>query len=236
MVWIGFTAWIAYGAQWFANTVYEGDSDAPDGSIRKQHFADGMRAFSIAGQVKSVVSLCATLLIIFTMMYSSIRPRYVYAPCIFLGAAASFMAAIAVGHNGNFAVICTTMAEITGVGSFSVPFGIIAMLNERMAREGKTVSTALQMSLLNCCVTVGMQVCTMFLAGVEGFVELDKALPIGFMFAASALSVAGVATLFLNDAPGEAVATTSSDEENTTTEDESGGATTSDECGCVAAC
>merc|ERR1712012_614686 len=169
------------------------------------------------------------------MMYSSIRPRYVYAPCIFLGAVGSFLAAVAVGHNGNFAIICTTMAEITGVGSFSVPFGIIAMLNERMAREGKQVSTALQMSLLNCCVTLGQQICTMFLAGVEGFVELDKALPIGFMFAAAALTVAGVATIFLNDDPGEEVATTS-DEENTNTEDESGGATTSDECGCVTAC
>lgn len=236
MVWIGFTAWVAYSMQWFANTVFQGDSDAPEGSILKQHFAEGVEAFSFAGQVKSVVSLFATLLIIFIMMNSSIRPRLVYAPCIFIGAVASFLAAVAVGHNGNFAVVCVTLAEITGVGSFSVPFGIVATLNERMAREGKQVSTALQMSLLNCCVTVGQQVCTMFLAGVEGFVELNKALPIGFMFAAVALTVAGVATLFLNDAPGEEVATTSSEEENTTSEDETGGATSSDESGSMAVC
>ena len=35
------------------------------------------------------------------------------------------------------------------------------------------VSTALQMSLLNCCVTVGQQICTVALAGIEGRLSLE---------------------------------------------------------------
>merc|ERR1712051_529109 len=107
----------------------------------------------------------------------------------------------------NFAVICMTMAEITMVGCFSVPYGLVAAMNEKAAREGKQVSTALQMALLNCCVTVGQQVCTMVLAFVEGYLPLDKALLIGFIVAGLALSVSGVATLFLNDRPEEDIPT-----------------------------
>jgi hypothetical protein len=76
------------------------------------------------------------------------------------------------------------------------------MLNEQAAKEGKQVSTALQMALLNCCVTVGQQVCTMFLAAIESRIALDQALLIGFMLAAVSFGVAGIATLFLDDSGG----------------------------------
>jgi solute carrier family 45 protein 1/2/4 len=124
VVWIGLMTWVAYGGQWFANTVFEGDGNAPKGSIKKQHYADGMQEFAFGGQVKSIVSLLFTLLIIFIMTNTSIRPRLIYAPCIFVGGVASLLAAMVVGHNGNFAVICMTMAEITMVGCFSFPTGL----------------------------------------------------------------------------------------------------------------
>jgi len=237
MVWVGLMCWVAYGGQWFANSVFEGDENAPEGSVKKQNYADGMQEFAFGGQVKSVVSLFFTLVIIFIMSNTSIRPRLIYAPTIFIGATASLLAAMVVGHNGNFAVICMTMAEITCVGCFSVPYGMVASMNERAAREGKQVSTALQMALLNCCVTVGQQVCTMFLAGIESWIALDKALLIGFMMAGVAFIVAGVATLFLDDSAGddEAVVTTT-DEENTSEEETAGQTTTDGEYTSVPAC
>merc|ERR1712150_337329 len=205
MVWIGLMCWAAYGAQWFANSVFEGDSNAPKGSEKEENYAAGMQEFAFGGQVKSIVSIFFTLLVMFVTSNSNIRPRLIYAPTIFCGAAASFMASIFVGHHANFAVICMTMAGITMVGCFSVPYGLVASMNEKAAREGKTVSTALQMALLNCCVTVGQQVFTMILALIESYVELDKALLIGFSVAGAAFVTSGVATLFLNDRPDEDV-------------------------------
>jgi len=184
------------------------------------------------------VSLFFTLMIIFIMSNTSIRPRLIYAPTIFIGATASLLAAMVVGHNGNFAIICMTMAEITCVGCFSVPYGMVAALNERAAKAGKHVSTALQMALLNCCVTVGQQVCTMFLAVIESWIPLEKALLIGFMLAGVSFIVAGVATLFLDDSAGrsEEIVATTSDEENTSEEETTAQTTTDGEYTCVPAC
>merc|ERR1719223_2262761 len=203
MVWIGLMCWAAYGAQWFANSVFEGDSNAPKCSVKEENYAAGLQEFAFGGQVKSIVSIFFTLLVMFVTSNSNIRPRLIYAPTIFCGAAASFMASIFVGHHANFAVICMTMAEITMVGCFSVPYGLVAAMNEKASREGKPVSTALQMALLNCCVTVGQQVCTMILAFVESYIELDKALLVGFAVAGVSFVTSGVATLFLNDRPDE---------------------------------
>jgi len=211
MVWVGLMCWVAYGGQWFANSVFEGDSNAPKGSEKEEHYAEGMQEFAFGGQVKSVVSLFFTLLVMFIMSNTKIRPRLIYAPTIFVGATASFLASLVVGHNANFAVVCMTMAEITMVGCFSVPYGLVAAINEKAAREGKPVSTALQMALLNCCVTIGQQVCTMILAFVESYLALDKALLIGFMVAGLSFVVSGVATLFLNDRPDEDIPTSSED-------------------------
>merc|ERR1712154_625669 len=203
MVWVGLMCWAAYGGQWFANSVFEGDANAPKGSEKEENYAAGMQEFAFGGQVKSIVSLFFTLLVMFVTSNTNIRPRLIYAPTIFVGATASFLAALFVGHHANFAVICMTMAEITMVGCFSVPYGLVAAMNEKASREGRTVSTALQMALLNCCVTVGQQVCTMILALVESYVELDKALLIGFAVAGVALTTSGIATLFLNDRPDQ---------------------------------
>merc|ERR1719511_422391 len=201
MVWVGLMCWAAYGGQWFANSVFEGDANAPKGSEKEENYAAGMQEFAFGGQVKSIVSLFFTLMVMFITSNTNIRPRLIYAPTIFVGATASFLASLVVGHNANFAVICMTMAEITMVGCFSVPYGLVAAMNEKAAREGKHVSTALQMALLNCCVTVGQQVCTMILAFVESYIALDKALLVGFAVAGVAFVTSGVAALFLNDRP-----------------------------------
>jgi hypothetical protein len=226
LIWIGLTAWNGYGGQWFANSVFQGDETAPEGSVEKEHYAEGIAAFSFAGQMKAVAQLLSTLLIMYLMMNTSIRPRYLYAPCIFIGFVSSLLAALVVGHDGNFAEVCMIMAVFPETGCFSIPFGLIATMNKRLEKQGKPVSTALQMALLNCCITVGQQICTLTLAGIEGKLSLEKALPCVFMLAAIAQGVAGGSTLFLDDKSVEdepdkttTGETTTSEEENNTSDE-----------------
>merc|ERR1712066_21122 len=96
------------------------------------------------------------------------------------------------------AMACMTLSTMPETGSFAIPFGLVATLNRKAEEEGKPVSTALQMALLNCCVTV-----TMTLAAIEGRLELETALPIIFMFAAAAQLLGGSGALFLDDKPSE---------------------------------
>lgn len=145
----------------------------------------------------------AALAIIVILLNTNLRPRLVYAPCIYIGAAASFLAALAVGHASTFAIVCFTLSVMPEVGSFAIPFGLVATLNKKAEREGKPVSTALQMSLLNCCVTVGQQICTLTLAAVMGKMSMASALLCVFVLAGGAQALAGTGALFLDDAPVE---------------------------------
>merc|ERR1719158_1234441 len=156
-------------------------------------------AFSHGGQGKAGLQRISTLVIITLLLKTTLRPRYVYAPCIYIGAVVSILAAAVVGHSGTFAIICMTASTMPETGSFAIPFGLVATLNKRAQEEGKQVSTALQMALLNCCVTVGQQICTTTLAAIEGKLSLETALPCIFMVAATAQAIGGTGALFLDD-------------------------------------
>merc|ERR1712228_476760 len=126
-----------------------------------------------------------------------IRPRYVYAPCILVGMLASLAAAFLVGHSGLFAQLCFTISIMPETGSFSVPFGLVALKNRQDEAAGKVVSTALQMALLNCCITIGQQACTMILSAIESRMPMAEALPVIFVVAAAVYGVASASTLTL---------------------------------------
>merc|ERR1711972_803196 len=145
-----------------------------------------------------------------------IRPRTVYAPCIYIGAVVSLVAAFVVGHSKTLAEVCMTVSIMPETGSFAILFGLVATLNKQAELEGKTVSTALQMALLNCCVTVGQQICTVVLAGIEGRLTMEKALPCVFMLAMGAQLLGGTGALFLNDKPVQDVTHDSGDKGNPT--------------------
>jgi hypothetical protein len=199
LVWTGITSWTIYGGQWFANSVHEGDQNAPAGSDKKIAYAEGMRAFGVGGQCKASLMLVSSLTIIAILLKTTLRPRLVYAPCIYIGAVASILAAFVVGHDSLSAIFCMTMSVMPETGSFAIPFGLVAVLNKRAEEEGMQVSTALQMALLNCCIAVGQLICTMALAALEERLPLAEALPCTFMISAAALLLAGTGALFLND-------------------------------------
>jgi len=135
------------------------------------------------------------------LLFTQIRPRLIYAPCIFIGATVSLLAAFAVGHKGAFAILCWACSIMPETGSFAIPFGLVATLNKRAEAEGKTVSTALQMALLNCCVTVGQEICHLVLSLIEGNLELKQALPCVFILAGVAHCLGGASALCLDDTP-----------------------------------
>eukprot|EP00440_Ansanella_granifera_P070655 gb/GFBE01076676.1/.p1 GENE.gb/GFBE01076676.1/~~gb/GFBE01076676.1/.p1 ORF type:complete len:504 (+),score=102.59 gb/GFBE01076676.1/:1-1512(+) len=208
LVWIGNTAWNNYGAQWFANSVYGGDQHAPEGSPEKIAYGKGMAAFGLGGQIKAGLQLTSALIIIALLLKTTVRPRTVYAPCVLIGAVVNFLASFAVGTSGAFATVCFLISILPETGSFAIPFGLVATLNKRAEQEGKQVSTALQMALLNCCVTVGQQICTLSLAAIEaGIPDLKEALPYVFILAGVAHSLGGVGAAFLNDRPPQAIET-----------------------------
>merc|ERR1712087_64309 len=180
---------------WMEISVYVGDEKAPEGSASHQAFADGEHAFTVAGQGKSVMQLVTSVAIITALLNTRVPPRFLYAPCIFGGAIVSILAAFFVKQNGAFAMVCMVFSVLPEAGSFAIPFGLVAAINRRAEQEGKTVSTALQMSLLNCCSTLGQQICSTTLAAVEGRMSLTAALPVTFMVAAVAQSIGGVGAL-----------------------------------------
>ncbi|CAE8726597.1 unnamed protein product, partial [Polarella glacialis] len=201
LVWVGNTAWNNYGAQWFANVVFEGDQHAPEGSPQRIAYGHGVAAFSTGGQFKSGLQLISSLTLMAILLKTTIRPRLVYAPCIFLGGAADFLAAFAVGTSGVFAIVCMAVSTMPETGSFAIPFGLVAILNKHAEEEGKQVSTALQMALLNCCITVGQQICTVSLAALEASLPLETALMWVMILAGIAHTLAGFGALSLNDKP-----------------------------------
>ena len=201
LVWIGNTAWTYYASQWFADSVYQGDQHAAAGSEKKLAYARGMDDFSTGGQLRSGLQLLSALVIIALLMKTKLRPRLIYAPCILIGAIVSFLAGFVVGHVATFAMVCFVLSIMPETGSFAIPFGLVATLNKRAEEEGKQVSTALQMALLNCCVTVGQQVCHMVLAIIEEHLPLEKALPCVFILAGVAHTLGGTSALCLDDKP-----------------------------------
>eukprot|EP00439_Symbiodinium_sp_Y106_P072766 s625_g13.t1 len=201
LVWIGNTAWQYYSEQWFAISVYQGDQHAPAGSEAKLNYGRGVQAFSEGGQMRSGFQLLAALGIIALLLGTRLRPRLMYAPCIYVGAVVSFLAGYVVGHNVTFAILVFVTSIMPETGSFAIPFGLVATLNKRAEQEGKQVSTALQMALLNCCVTVGQQVCHMVLAIIEQHLPLTAALPCVFLFAGVAYTLGGSSALCLDDKP-----------------------------------
>lgn len=214
LVWVGNTAWNLYSGQWFEAAVFEGDETAAVYTPARTNYEKGKDAFAFAGQLKSGLQLVSTLAIIAILLNTRCPPRKIYAPCIFIGFIASMAAAFFVGTNGLYATICLTFSIMPETGSFAIPFGLVATLNRRAAKEGKQVSTALQMALLNCCVTIGQQICTLSLALIQGKMSFKDSLPYIFMLSAGAQIVATGGALMLDDTDPAEELTSDSDNES----------------------
>jgi len=214
MAFFGIQTWNAYSQQWFTSSVYQGEEQAADGTPEKEAFIDGKNAYALGGQLRSVVQLFVSLFIMVVLATTSLRPGFVYAPCLYIGAAASLLAAFAVGHSGTFAMTCLVLSIVAETGAGSVPYGLVASCSQQAEVAGKQTSTAMQMALLNCCITVGQQVTTLTLAGLETQLSLAQSLLIILGTTGVVYALAGTGALLLKKDVDQHHEDTASDEDD----------------------
>jgi len=196
MVWLGNTVWGSYGKEWFTNSVYPGDPEAPLGSHAREVYVAGADAFSTAGQCGSVFNLFLSFAFM-GLGYTSLPHNLIYAPCLFGGAAVCFMCAFVVGHSHTLAFTCSVLSQVGITASGSIPYGIVAVWNRAAEEAGHAGSAAMQMAILNCCFTVGQQLCAMILGGLEGSYSVSVSLKGLYIISMVANGLAGIGALFL---------------------------------------
>jgi len=196
MVWLGNTVWGTYGQVWFTTSVYPGDAEAAEGTAEHIAYADGAKAFGSAGQIGSLFNLALSFLIMGIGM-TKFPNHLLYGPCILVGAAVCFMSAFVVGHNHTLAVACFVLSNVPLTAAGSIPYGLVAVWNKAAEQAGQVGSVAMQMAILNCCITVGQQLCTMTLGGLEGSYSVNESLKGLYIISAVAGSLGGLGAMFL---------------------------------------
>merc|ERR1712014_215117 len=214
MVWLGNTVWGSYGKVWFTNSVYPGDPEAPLGSIAREVYIAGADAFSSAGQWGSIFNLFLSFAFM-GLGYTSLPNNLIYAPCLFGGAAVCFLCAFVVGHSHKLAFTCFVLSNVGLTAAGSIPYGIVAVWNKAAEEAGHAGSVAMQMAILNCCITVGQQLCTLILSGLETKYSLVFALKAMLIIGMAANGLAGVGALFLTTGSKNAGKSVSTSDEST---------------------
>merc|ERR1712051_705345 len=218
MAWLGNTVWGSYGKVWFTNIVYAGDPEAPPGSLAREVYVAGADAFSTAGQYGSIFNLFLSFAFM-GLGYTSLPNNLIYAPCLFGGAAVCFLCAFVVGHSHKLAFTCFVLSNVGLTAAGSIPYGIVAVWNQAAEEAGHAGSVAMQMAVLNCCITVGQQLCTMILGGLEGWMDFVEAVKFLFIISMVANGLGGVSALFLTTGgkpAGKSLSTTDSSESEET--------------------
>jgi len=200
-VWLGNTVWGSYGKVWFTNSVYPGDPEAAAGSFAREVYVAGADAFSTAGQMGSIFNLFLSFAFM-GLGYTSIPNNVIYAPCLFVGAFVCFMCAFVVGQSHTLAIGCFVLSNIGLTAAGSIPYGIVAVWNKAAEEAGHAGSVAMQMAILNCCITVGQQLCTMILGGLESSYSVNDALKGLFILSMIANGLGGVGAMFLTSGSG----------------------------------
>merc|ERR1711920_387921 len=200
MGWIGLTVWNNFGLQYFGISVYGGDPHEDASEELTKAYEDGQKAFGQGIKFKALVQLVSSFLIMGIVQYCKcIPPRVMYAPWLAGGAVVSLAAAFVVGTNGTLAMICLCFSVLPEVGSFAIPYGLVAALNKQAVKEGKEDKTALQLALLNSCITVGQEVCILAKFGIEIFMPTKAALKPMFAAGGSLLVAATGGVLLIDD-------------------------------------
>jgi len=194
--------WGSYGKVYFTTSVYPGDPEAPPGSLAREVYVEGADAFSTAGQYGSIFNLFLSFAFM-GLGYTSLPNNLIYAPCLFVGAAVCFMCAFVVKHSHNLALFCFVLSSVGMTAAGSIPYGIVAVWNRAAEEAGQAGSVAMQMAILNCCITVGQQLCTMILGGLEGSFSVIDSLKGLFIISMVANGLGGIGALFLTTGKSE---------------------------------
>merc|ERR1712117_318764 len=144
------------------------------------------------------LNLAFALLFMAVGVFAPFVPAHLmYTPCLVIGTFVCFMCAFVVGNNANLAILSFVLSNVCLVAAGCLPFGMVAKWNKEAELAGKVGSVAMQMAVLNCCITVGQQLTTMILGGLELKYDLVVALKYLFVLSMIANGLASVASLFL---------------------------------------
>merc|ERR1712084_177354 len=108
-----------------------------------------------------------------------------------------FLCAFVVGHSRTLAFTCFVLSNVGLTAAGSIPYGIVAVWNKAAEEAGHVGSVAMQMAILNCCITVGQQLCTMILGGLEGSFSVNDSLKGLYIISMVANGMGGIGALFL---------------------------------------
>merc|ERR1712051_19780 len=151
----------------------------------------------------------------------SMPNHLIYSSCIFVGAAVCFCCAFVVGHSHVLAILCFVLSNVCLTAAGSIPYGIVAVWNKEAEQKGRAGSVAMQMAILNCCITVGQQLCTMILGSLESLTDVAGALRYLYAISMGANLFGAFAALLLKPGTKQAVSTEESGTETSSSETES---------------
>jgi len=191
---------------WFSETVFGGDADAPEDSLLRHRYEDGQNANTTAGLLNSVLMIVFSMMLVIFMLKSTCPLRYVYAGCLYGGAAALIVAKIAV-HAGSVVVAMTIVTliavPVSAVNAF--PFALVGAMNKSAAEDGKATDTGVQMGVLNIFICMPQLLSTLVVGAMRNSLS-TSALPWVFFMAGISFAIAGTGAIFLNDKEARAKA------------------------------
>merc|ERR1719445_1622013 len=196
LVWFGNTVWGSYGKLWFTEAVFEGNPEAETGTPAHTAYVEGAEAFSKGGERGALVSLLLSF-VLMGLSFTPIPHHFIFAPLVFVGTIVCYMSAFSVGHAGGLAILALVLSNIPLAAAGSIPYGIVAVWNKDDADAGKVSSVATQMAILNCCITVGQQMCHTILGTFETSSSAVEAIHKVFILSMVANGVASIGSLFL---------------------------------------
>lgn len=217
LTWFGNTVWGSYGKVFFIDSVFEGNAEAPQNSTLYSAAEEGAKAFNKGGKLGSLASMALSF-ILMGVSFTSIPYHFIFAPLLFVGAIVCYMCAFVVNQSSVLAITSLVLSNIPLGAAGSIPYGIVAVWNKAGEASGKAPSVAMQMSILNCCITVGQELCHMVLGSFEKVNTVPKALNMLFTISMVANAVAAFAALFLGFGRNQVKSTEPSESEGETSE------------------
>lgn len=221
-VWLGNAFWGMYGKEYFTKSVYEGNQTAPEGTYGYEQYVAGNEEFSHTGVMGSALNLALGFVFMW-LGSTSIPSHFYYAPAILAGALVCFMSALVVHHNHKLAGFAFVLSQVPLTAAGSIPYGIVAVWNKAEEQmTGKVGSVALQMAILNCCITVGQQACTVI---ESALLASGQTMPVALknllLISMVANTIGGICTLFLGGGPQPIDSTQEASESEQSSDDQS---------------
>lgn len=192
---------------WFSVNVFGGSADAPEDSLLRHRYEEGQNANTTAGLYNSAFMVVFSMSLVVLMIKSYFPLRYVYAVCLYVGAASLILAKIAVYHSLLWAMGIVTMIAVPVSAVNAFPFALVGAMNKSAAEEGKATDTGVQMGVLNIFICMPQLLATLVVGAMRENLSAS-ALPWVFFMAGISFAIAGTGALILNDKHvGKGVAT-----------------------------